>query len=796
MFVVNSKFIYILCFALLHGKQLRCSLNIIRFISRLFIVILLVVSCEKKSLLDSNDSTVGVNTLNDSSLGLEEGIFSHYFYDFNSDFNAKFFYYQKDSPVANTILNPGLLNPNRDTLNLRTFSDYILKVEPQDLIEQTTVSPFDETLSGCTQISDDCPDIDGNGEISNTNVFSNIPQADSLIIFSHQFSSILKLEWDIEDNRYKPVLEEFEYENGGTSYTSQWLQDIDTIYVDSETFQYDSLVYMTSLDTIFTTPVGQFYFDQSEYIKRDSVYSVVDIELEKTFNFTRNILSSDSVMFRVNTDCNLDDEWTSAEEQLVDYNNDGDMIDVVYEFNDINNNGILDEGENTIFNYNSNEPEGCEDNPIVDCDNDMSDILFEFDDRGNGNLDTAEIYWDSNSNGERDSFEPFEDLNCNGLWDDDELIDSGNGIWDDAEYWEDSADADGNYNGIWDENEKLSKLYDAAVNLLVDYTDPSSPQAVSSILTSTSVKLRGSSEDYLPIIPEDIVDQVVKTIPEIDSIRTTFSNKVISQITDSTLFERDYKILKSQYPNGHSNRNYSYTILDDSDNEVVELYYPSYFLPYGFYTQPSQIADGFWYEDFLVLNTVYYTYNGNIREGEHVLSDSVYVTSHGDYHVETDYFVERPESIVVPMRKVLYDEDSNICLASDPCATELELAAYDTTLTDCYTIIKTVTMTMLGSGVEFGQRTTTTLAKGLGVVNEDLEIRWSEQIGIDGEVWSDYSTIALNDFRMSELARSQGILNNLIGHKKINIEELNQLDGDPFTKGRSTGIQPVELPSN
>ena len=83
------------------------------------------------------------------------------------------------------------------------------------------------------------------------------------------------------------------------------------------------------------------------------------------------------------------------------------------------------------------------------------------------------------------------------------------------------------------------------------------------------------------------------------------------------------------------------------------------------------------------------------------------------------------------------------------------------------------------------------------MTKEDVEIRWSEQIGIDGQVWSDYSSIALNDLRLeSELSRTQGILNNLIGHTKINIEELNQLDGDPFIKGRSTGIQPVKLPSN
>ncbi|MBC8311142.1 MAG: hypothetical protein H8E72_02465, partial [Candidatus Marinimicrobia bacterium] len=752
-------------------------LNIIKFISKLTILVLLFVSCEEKSTSATNNSTEDVNTLNDSDLGLDEGLFSDYFYDLNTDFNAKFFFYQKDSPVANTVLNPGLLNPDRDTLNLRTFSDFILKVEPEDLIVQTSVSVFDETANDCSIISDICPDIDGNGTLSDTFSVSDIPQTDSLIIYSHQFSSILKLEWDIEDNRYKPVLEEYEYENGSSTYTSQWLQDVDTVYVDDSIYRYDSLIYMTALDTILTSPVGQFYFDQSEYIKRDSIYTTADIELSKTFNFTRNILASDSIMYRVNTDCNIDGEWSAEESQLIDYNNDGDMIDVVYEFNDANVNGILDEGENTIFDYNE--------------DADSEDILYEFEDLGNGTIDAAEVYWDSNSNGERDSFEPFEDLNCNGEWDMAESIDAGNGIWDAAEYYEDS-----NVNGDWDSGEKLSKINDAAVNLLVDYSDPSAPQAISSIVTSTIVTLRGDTDNHTPIVSEDIVDVVVKTMPEIDSVRTTFSNKVISQITDSTLFERDYKILKSQFPNNASNRNYNYNILDDSGDQIVRLHYPSYFLPYGFYTQPSQIVDGFWYEDFLALQTVFYTHNGNIREGEHVMSDSVYVTSHGDYHIETDYSVERPESIIVPMKKVLSDDCNTSDVDYPACAENLELTVFDTTITDCYSIVKTMTMTMLGSGVEFGQRTTTTLAKGLGVIYEDVEIRWSEQIGIDGEVWSKYASIALNDLRMTELARNQGILNDLTGRTKINIEELNQLGGDPFIKGRSTGIQPVSLPSN
>jgi hypothetical protein len=238
---------------------------------------------------------------------------------------------------------------------------------------------------------------------------------------------------------------------------------------------------------------------------------------------------------------------------------------------------------------------------------------------------------------------------------------------------------------------------------------------------------------------------------------------------------------------------------------MVQLGYPSYFKPYGFYFSPSQIEDGFWYEDFLTLDVLYYIYDGRIRQGEHVVLDSIYVTSHGDYNVEIDTYVEKPESIAAPMRKLLYDENLNngeVCrLETDPypsCADEFSLSAFDTTFTDCYSIIKTVTMTMIGSGVEYGERTTTYLARGLGVVNEKVEVRWSERIGFDGEDWSNYSELKLNDFRHigSDLGRSKGILEELIGQKKINIEQLDQLDGDPFIKGRSTGIQSIRLPSN
>jgi len=87
---------------------------------------------------------------------------------------------------------------------------------------------------------------------------------------------------------------------------------------------------------------------------------------------------------------------------------------------------------------------------------------------------------------------------------------------------------------------------------------------------------------------------------------------------------------------------------------------------------------------------------------------------------------------------------------------------------------------------------------GLGIVNEKVDVRWSEQVGNDGEIWTDYSNLKLSEFRNieSSLGRSRGIFQNLIGQKKINIKELDQLEGDPFIKGRSAGIQSIRLPSN
>ena len=824
-----------------------------------------VVSCEKKSTSSEVESDSNTNTLNENHLGLDESNFSDYYFNLNSNFSAKYLYYQKESPTISTIDYPNLLDPNRDTLGLKSFPDYILKVDADTIgLDFTTTVPFDETQNGCSEISDDCPDIDGNNSLTDTYHFPDKTQVDSVTIDSGgALASYDKLSWDRESGRYKPSYVNFEDDDGNIL---PYLVKDTVIYIEN-IFRYDSLVYIAFIDTMITGIEGQFYFDEAEYVKRDSTFDGPEIELSATFDFMDLVIqsSADTIINRVNTDCDLNGEQTLAETLIADYNGDN-LYDIVPEFNDINGNGILDEpAENTIKNYNNynedgscsfedtglcinsggesginlqTESECCDSNGGVwdsidsictytncndcnwemlyelGCDDDMSDIHYEFVDRGNEKFDRSEIFWDEDNDQIYDLAEPFEDLNCNGIWDTAEIrtdnanncdiyredsdggfCDTGNGQWDDVEY----IDPIGG---------QLSRYNDGeSNNLLVDYSDPENPIAVPVIDIDTAVKLRDSGDGvlYHPLESVDSTRVIIdNSIKEIERVETIFSNQVIMQSSDSSLFDKEFHILKSEYPSNSSNNNYNYSILN-MDDHLYSLRYASYFLPYGFYFTPSEVRGGFWFEDNLSIEAILYLYDGKIREGEHITLDSIYVTSHGDYQIETDYFVERQDLIVLPMREVLLDSQTNTCY-SDPetssnsdeqCLDILGTSAFDSTLYNIYKVTKTTTMTMLGSGVEYGERTTSYLAEGIGLVKEELEIRWSEQIGMPNQVWYELSKIELAELRIDDSAeRKSGILENLMGEHNIEIDELNQLDGNPFIKKRTVGIQPVMLPAN
>ena len=111
------------------------------------------------------------------------------------------------------------------------------------------------------------------------------------------------------------------------------------------------------------------FVDSSEWT--DTSYTFISddqIRFTNAFQFTKKQLSNDSLVFRVNTDCNDNGEWDEAELILEDYNGNG-LFEVLYEYSDNNNNGEYDSGDDVIQDFNSDG---------------VISIAYEFIDRGNG----------------------------------------------------------------------------------------------------------------------------------------------------------------------------------------------------------------------------------------------------------------------------------------------------------------------------------------------------------------------------------------------------------------------------
>jgi len=681
---------------------------------------------------------------------------------------------------------------------------------------------FSTSATGCINPSNDGIDndndtsVDEEDELGSPYACNDIQQSGEYEIFSHQFTSVEKIVWDNEDSRYKTYLDTtfIHYEDPDDSESdftqSQWQYSSVDIALGTDTpiYNYDSLVYMVNINDFISPDTGIFYLDTLEFIKTNFLYTSDDIEIFQEFTFNNmQELASDSSIYRTLTDCNRNSQWDPGEAMIDDYNSDGDMID------------ILDEvalGQN----YCGEE--------------ELNEICYEFSDSGNGIIDSAELYYDLNGNDQYDSSsqfgsEPFEDANCNGTWDDTELVDIGNGIWDDDEYFFDS----GSLNGVYDLGEPIgSKVTSVPASLLFDYSN-TPPSAVIVIDEFTQVQnADGVSYNVIDIVT--ILDSVYQYIPEVDSVITIFSNEIITHFASDPSKDLDYIITKtrSAYPDPNGGNidisQYNYNIFN-TENHIKELKNPSFFLPYGFYETPDDIQDGFWFDVCRdTLDIFLYAPDGIITSGANVFSvDTLIVNEdtdcdgdgisdnngNGDYNIKINYDVEYldADSVLVKMRKVLTDENG-LCLGGllhpsldslvvsnpedcyvIPSNGGIGAAALDTLITDCFKITKTMTMTYIGSGVEYGERVTMWLARDLGIVKNYLDIRWSEPFWVDGEQWKPYSRWELIERIEDESGNGLG---RFLGKRKVSIEDFENLiefDNEPFQRRRTTGLHRVEL---
>ena len=706
--------------------------NYSKLLFLLITVVLFYWGCEEP--VEQEDETVPMkNTLNDPDMG-DVGSLSGYFFNFANGFNIKYNRYD-----ANSVNNPDLFDPEEDTLNFRSYAAYTLENGESNLTGYEVITPEMIADSGYADITP----IDSLRKNSVTN--------DNKVTFnSEKLTNINGLNWDYGYERYL------------ASTNVQPSVAHDSTFVDI----LDSLYQEAVVDTADTTAEGVMFIDRYERAERSESMSSRDTVMVHYFEFTQKIFGLDSLVFKENTDCNCNGSW--------------------------------DPGEETVSGASS-----CPDSTVFIEINDTT----KFCDRGNGLWDEAEVYYDKNSDDAFTGDEPFEDRNCNGNWDDAELeveeasecpvstvfiedndgtkfCDRGNNKYDFAEEF-----IDKNNNTDYDEgsDDELLKFRadERPANFLVSYDNYpvlNEPRKLLNIYPGDSLLTRFGIV-YRDLIKEiTITDTVTREIEDIDSVKTLYTNKIITVTDEEFTTSNSYNIAKAEWngidPSTSADiREYDYHFFrqGESAGHIYQLIHPSYFKHYGYHDNIDDIINGsplaftdeenkFWYETFARGDILFYSVGNNLRDGELVETDTTMVTQFGDYHIEESYAV---------------DTDT--------------ISIADTTY-PCFRVTRIMTMTLLGNGVEYGERNVSWLADGIGIVKDAVYTRWSEPFWSSGEDWEVFSVLELAEFRPGDSEPLNKMLNQRNTIKFDDLEHVAEFDNDPYHISRKVGIQRIGQP--
>ena len=440
------------------------------------------------------------------------------------------------------------------------------------------------------------------------------------------------------------------------------------------------------------------------------------------------------------------------------------------------------------------------DNFDYDGDGTIEDVVYEFIDRGNGLLDPAETYYDINQSGSFDLNEPYEDRNCNDRWDEAEVEDVGNGRYDDVEIFTlKDLDGDGN------DEKYLYIIGTVPNNILVDWSNADEPQLLLDISIGDDLTDRWGNVYNDIIETVSFVDTKRKEIGDIDSLVTLYTHDVVGYIDDGTQTPSDYYVTKTEFisnryadcSNLGTRDNYDYQIFSQKEH-VNQLVYKNYFLPPGF-------SDDFWHKNYLENEIYLYTYNGLIRDGEHLDTAYYDTTDIAVYFIEKSFDVTRSDEVTVPAARVNPYFENGECRRPNSVPNNIGCCPnVDTTFTDAFKITHVTNMTMIGSGVEYGQKVYTWLARDHGIVKSDVYYRWSENPFVesfgDGEIdefgrmWNGYSRIELAQL---DVKKSGNVFRKLTNPAQIidknDFGNLPDFDFDPFKISNQSGFHTIQF---
>ena len=666
-----------------------------------------LTSCEEPEKKKEETVIELINTLDQSDLGGKTGYLSEYFYDFLTNYDIDFYRFTASYYTFDYEQYLNLFQDEPSVLSLHSFPEYLVEITPQET-EFTERAQIDSLTT------------------------LGVIESGSLLISSTQFKNINTLVWDtdaeVDAQRYKPN-------------NSDWIFDTTTVtYKDT----LDVVAYRAVVDTPIIDQ-GVLFVDQNEWV--DTTYEYVAderMEFNHTFNFERKQLNSDSLMFRINTDCNDNGSWDGAESE----------------------------------------------------------------DTGNNIWDPAEPFYDLDDDDEKDTNEPYEDRNCNDVWDDAEVFTDANNndTYDEGETFEDQGngliDAAEPYTDLDGDNQPDNNelfLFNPIPNrLLVNWVDQNTTEVLTTIQPGDSLTSRWG-HTYTNIIEVvDFNDSKTVTAVNKDSLVTLYTNQVVAHIIEDGGSE-DYFIVKTEWEDVNTDGNdYDYLLFKQNEH-IYKLVKPSFFKPYGFYWSEGQIDAGFWFKNQFEDEVVYYSANGILREGENVETSYYDTTTVAIYRIERSFLVE-VEDVTVPAKSIrgFINDDGNVeCYANPvwPADNITDCPGADTTFVDAFKVTNTLTEIMIGTDVEYGEKNVTWLVKDYGIVKDELQIRWNEYPTSLSEQWVGLSRWELGRFSITSNGGS-GLSNLLKRAHSVKLHDLQSIPelGDPFQIRRTAGLQRVELP--
>ena len=666
-----------------------------------------LTSCEEPEKKKEETVIELINTLDQSDLGGKTGYLSEYFYDFLTNYDIDFYRFTASYYTFDYEQYLNLFQDEPSVLSLHSFPEYLVEITPQET-EFTERAQIDSLTT------------------------LGVIESGSLLISSTQFKNINTLVWDtdaeVDAQRYKPN-------------NSDWIFDTTTVtYKDT----LDVVAYRAVVDTPIIDQ-GVLFVDQNEWV--DTTYEYVAderMEFNHTFNFERKQLNSDSLMFRINTDCNDNGSWDGAESE----------------------------------------------------------------DTGNNIWDPAEPFYDLDDDDEKDTNEPYEDRNCNDVWDDAEVFTDANNndTYDEGETFEDQGngliDAAEPYTDLDGDNQPDNNelfLFNPIPNrLLVNWVDQNTTEVLTTIQPGDSLTSRWG-HTYTNIIEVvDFNDSKTVTAVNKDSLVTLYTNQVVAHIIEDGGSE-DYFIVKTEWEDVNTDGNdYDYLLFKQNEH-IYKLVKPSFFKPYGFYWSEGQIDAGFWFKNQFEDQVVYYSANGMLREGENVETSYYDTTAVAIYRIERSFLVE-VEDVTVPAKSIrgFINNDGNVeCYANPvwPADNITDCPGADTTFADAFKVTNTLTEIMIGTDVEYGERNTTWLVKDYGIVKDELQIRWNESPTSLSEQWVGLSRWELGRFSITSNGGS-GLSNLLKRAHSVKLHDLQSIPelSDPFQIRRTAGLQRVEMP--